>query len=515
MKRFVVPLFLFLFLFLSVAIPITASAEDMPSETSEKAEVEETKSVTRHSFVLDGERIDYTATAGTLVIRGEEQEPLASVFYVAYTKNGVDDPASRPVTFSFNGGPGAAAVWVHLGAFGPKKVLADPEGMPLPPPGRLVDNPYSVLDVTDLVFIDPVSTGFSRPAPGVDAKRFHGLEADVESVGELIRLWIARNSRWASPKFLAGESYGTTRAAGLALHLQERYGMYLNGVVMISSVLNWINQEIDVGNDLAYAIHLPSYTAAAWYHGKLPEELGDLQTAVEQAERFALGEYASALVKGDWLSPPARERVAERVALLTGLSAEYVEASRLRIDIYRFCKELLRSEGKTIGRLDTRFTGYDLDSAGERFEFDPSMTAVDVGYVTMLNDYLRRELGYETDLVFKSLENVFPWKWEHFDNRYVNVAETLRAAMTRNPELEVLFTSGYYDLATPYFDTPYTVAHLGLPEELRENVDIEYYEAGHMMYIREADHRKFKRDVAEFILRASKTAPAAGGAGDR
>lgn len=480
--------------------------EPKPAAASETSppEIKETQSVTRHALTLGGQRIAYTATAGTIILRDEETKPLASMFYVAYTRDGVDDPATRPVTFSFNGGPGAAAVWVHLGALGPKKVLAEPEGWALAPPGQLVDNPHSLLDVTDLVFIDPVSTGWSRPAPGVDVKRFHGFKGDVESVGELIRLWLTRNGRWASPKFLAGESYGTTRAAGLAFELQDRYGMYLNGVVMISSVLNWLNQEMNVGNDLAYVVHLPSYAAAAWYHKKLPTELmGDLRQTLAEVERFALGEYASALLQGDWLDPARRRTVAEKVARYTGLSVEYVERSRLRIDIFRFVKELLRGEGQTIGRLDTRFTGYDLDSAGEHFEFDPAMPAVTVGYVALLNDYLRRDLGYETDLVYEPLKDVFPWKWDDFDNRYVNVAESLRAAITRNPRLRVLFTSGYYDLATPYFDTPYTVAHLGLPEELRSNVEIAFYEAGHMMYIREVDHQKFKREVADFIRRAS------------
>lgn len=461
---------------------------------------EATRVVTHHTFMLDGERIAYTATAGTVILRDEETKPLASMFYVAYTREGVDDPAARPVTFSFSGGPGVAAIWPQIGAFGPKKVLAEPEGWPLPPPGRLVDNPHSLLDATDLVFIDPISTGFSRPAPGVDVKRFHGLKGDVESVGELIRLWLTQNGRWASPKFIAGESYGTTRAAGLVFELQERHGMYLDGVILMSSVLNWGDQEMNVGNDLPYALHLPSYTAAAWYHKKLPVELmGDLRQTLAEVERFALGEYASALLQGDWLDPVRRRQIAEKVARYTGVSVDFVERSRLRLDVFRFTKELLRAEGKTIGRFDTRFTGYDLDSAGEAFEFDPAGKAIDVGYVTSFNDYLRRHLGYETDLVYEPFKNVFPWKWDDFDNRYVNVAESLRGAITRNPRLHVLFISGYFDLATPYFDTPYTVAHLGLPEPLRSNVEIAFYEAGHMIYVRDVDHQKFKRDVADFI----------------
>jgi carboxypeptidase C (cathepsin A) len=418
--------------------------------------------------------------------------------------------------FSFNGGPGAAALWVNLGAFGPKKVHADDEGRPYPPPGRLVDNPYSVLDATDLVFIDPVSTGFSRPAEDADHKEFHGLKADVESVGAFIRLWLTRNERWASPKFIAGESYGTTRAAGLAHHLQSRYGMYLNGIVMISSILNFQNQAFHTGNDMAYIIHLPTYAATAWYHGRLgPDLSGDLETLLEEVEQFAVTDYALALLQGDALPDAERRRIAETLARYTGLSADYVERTDLRIKIWRFTKELLRDEGRTVGRLDSRFTGRDRDAAGESPEFDPSMVAVSIGYETLMNDYVRRELGFETDRVYESLSRkVRPWTWENHENRYVNVAEDLRRAMVRNQSLRVLFACGYYDFATPYFDTEYTVSHLGLPAELRDNVAIEHYEAGHMMYIRTVDHAKFKRDVVRLIEQTTREpAPTTAGGG--
>jgi carboxypeptidase C (cathepsin A) len=487
--------------------PAEAAKPEAPRK--DEPEPKETQSVTRHALTLDGARIPYVATAGTLILRDGKEKARASVFYVAYVKDGVADPATRPVTFSFNGGPGAAAVWVQFGAFGPKKVQADDDGMPLPPPGTLVDNPYSILDVTDLVFIDPVGTGLSRPAPGVEAKAFHSLKGDVESVADFIRLWVTRNARWASPKFVAGESYGTTRGAGLALHLQERYGLHLNGLVQVSTVMNWLNQEQSVGNDVANVVHLPSYAAAAWYHKKLPPELQrELRATLTEVEDFALGEYASALLQGDRLPAEARQAIAQRVARYTGLTADYVLRSNLRIHIMRFVKELLRAEGKTIGRVDTRFTGYDRDAAGETFEHDPSMDAVTVGYVTLLNDHLRRTLKYETDLVYEYSAGLWrDWGWDGNANRYVNVAEDLRAAMTRNPALKVLFASGYYDLATPYFDTPFSVAHLGLPESLRRNVSIAYYEAGHMMYIRKADHARFKADVAEFIRKAAAPAP--------
>lgn len=473
--------------------------EEKPQD--KKPVPEEKSSRTQHSITLDGQKIPYTATAGTILLKDEDGTVKASVFSIAYTRDGVKDPGTRPVTFSFNGGPGSASVWVHMGAFGPKRVERDAEGMSLKPPGRLIDNDLSILDVTDLVFIDPVDTGYSRTVPGQDGKQFHGVRQDVESVGEFMRLWVTRNERWASPKFIAGESYGTTRAAGLARFLDERYGMQLNGLVMVSSVLNWQNQEFHTGNDMPYIIHLPTYTATAWYHKKLPPDLQrDLRATLKEAEEFSRTEYALALHEGDRLSPARRKEVAAKVARYSGLSPEYVERTDLRIDIFRFCKELLRDQGKTVGRLDSRFIGYDLDDAGESFEFDPSSASVGGPYVAAVNDYIRRELEFDSDLVYEfSSRRVRPWSFEDFENQYLNMAEYLRQAMVRNPDLKVLITASYYDLATPYFDAIYTVDHLGLPPELRKNVSITTYEAGHMMYIRAADHRKLKQDIVTFL----------------
>jgi carboxypeptidase C (cathepsin A) len=465
---------------------------------------EERTSRTQHSIELGGRELAYTATAGTLIIKAEDGTPKASFFYVAYTKDGVKDPGTRPVTFSFNGGPGSAALWVHIGAFGPRVVARDEEGMGLPLPGHLVDNENTLLDISDLVFLDPVSTGFSRAAPGQDPKQFHGVREDVESVGEMIRLWIARNQRWASPKFLAGESYGTTRAAGLADFLEQRYGMALNGVVLISSILNWQDQDMHPGNDLPYVIHLPTYAATAWFHKKLPAEYaGDQAKLLREVEDFARNEYASALMQGDLLPPERQKAVAEKVARYTGLSVDYVLRSNLRIDIYRFLKELLRGERKTVGRLDSRFTGSDLDAAGEQEEYDPSSESVDAPYTMLMQDYLRRDLGFQEDMIYERLNGkVFPWSWKGFENQYVNVAEPLRQAMVRNRALRVFMAAGVYDFATPYFDAFYTVDHLGLPADLRGHIEIERYQAGHMMYIRKADHRKLKSDLAAFYAEA-------------
>lgn len=491
----------------SLAICLAAPAAEMPEKKVEQpaAPLEEQIQTTRHRMTVGGEAIAYTATAGNYVMKAEDGTPKASMFFVSYTRDGQDDPTQRPVMFSFNGGPGAAAVWVHLGAFGPKKVKMTEDGFALPPPGQLVDNEYTLLPQTDMVFIDPISTGYSRPAPGEDREQFHGVRQDVEWVGEFIRLWLTRNGRWASPKLIAGESYGTARAAGLAAYLQDHSGIYMNGLVLISTVLNWQNQEFAPGNDLPHMIHLPGYAATAWYHQQLEPDLQarPLEELLAEVEEFALTDFALALHQGAWLEPERRREIAERIARYTGLSADFVEANDLRIELGRFRKELLREEGKTVGRLDSRFTGYDRDSGGDSPEFDPSSEAVNVGYVALLNDYLRRELKYESDLRYRSLASeVWPWSYSDFQNEYANLGEYLRQAMTRNPSLKVLLTSGYYDFATPYFDSEYTVAHLGLPEELRDNVEITYYEAGHMMYIRKVDHEKFRDDLAAFIAEA-------------
>ena len=502
------------FLLLVLLTPASILAQSPPAKPGEAKKEEEKKppimpeeksSVTKHSITIDGQKIDYTATAANYLMKDEDGTPKASIFYVAYTRDGVKDPADRPITFSFNGGPGAAAVWVQFGAFGPKIVERNDEGMGYPPPGKLIDNEFSILDVTDLVFIDPISTGYSRTVPGVDAKNYHGIRPDIESVGEFIRLWITRNERWASPKFLAGESYGTTRSAGLAEFLQSRYGMDLNGIVLVSSVLNWQAILFGPGNDMTHMLYLPSYAAAAWYHKKLPPELsGDLEKTLREVEDFAMHDYAQALLEGDALPAARRQAIAEKVARYTGLSVDYVLRTNLRVGIERFCKELLRSEGKTVGRLDSRFTGSDLDAVGEFPEYDPADVAVDAPYVAMLNDYLRRELGYEDDHIYDRQAEVFPWSTEGYQFRYPYLGEALREAMVKNPDLKVLVASGHYDLATPYFDAVYTARHLGLPEALRGNMKLTTYDAGHMMYIRRADHQKLKKEIAELIREGSK-----------
>jgi len=466
--------------------------------------VEDKVSKTSHTIRLSGQDIKFTATTGTMVQRAEDGTPRANIFFIAYTKDDAD-PATRPVMYTFNGGPGSSSVWLHLGLFGPKRVVMDDNGFPLPPPYKIVDNEFSILDVADLVFIDPVTTGYSRAIPGENARQFHGFREDLESVSEFIRLWTVRNGRWKSPKFLAGESYGTTRAAGLSGILQRTHGMFLNGIVLISSILNFGTARFDAGNDLPYILFLPTYTATAWYHKKLASDLqGNLRKTLDEAEKFASGEYTLALTAGDALSDAQRKVVAQKVARYTGLPQDFVEQANLRIEIGRFCKELLRGERRTAGRLDSRFTGIDADAAGERTSYDPSNAAIQGTYTAVMNDYVRQVLKFESDLPYEILTGrVQPWSYAQFENRYVNVAETLRDAMSYNRDLKVFVAKGYYDLATPYFAAEYTVNHMGLDPSIRKNITGNHYEAGHMMYIHKPSFAQLRKDVGEFIRNAT------------
>lgn len=458
---------------------------------------------TLHQITIQGKTIKYKAQTGFMQLQDEYQKPKANIFFIAYTQEGISDISRRPITFCFNGGPGSASLWLHLGVIGPKRVIMTDKGEPLPPPYKYTDNEYSWIDKTDLVFIDPVNTGYSRAVEGEKPAQFLGYVEDIESIGEFIRLYCSKNARWASPKYLAGESYGTTRAAGLANYLQDRYNLYFNGLCLISAVLQFQTIRFDKGNDLPYILFLPTYTATAWYHKKLPNDLQqkDLNTLLKEVENFALNEYATFLLKGDWASESERKNVADKLQRYTGLSAEFLASCFYRIEIGRFCKELLRKEGKTIGRLDTRITGTDYDNAGERFDFDPSLNATISGpYATAINQYLRQELKFETHLAYEVLTNrVQPWNYNNVQNRYLNVAEELRSAMAKNPALKVWVCSGYYDLATPYFATDYTFQHAFLRAEQKQNIRFTYYEAGHMMYIHKQSFLQMRKDMEKFF----------------
>ncbi len=470
--------------------------------------------VRSHQAEVAGQALRYTTTTGTLVLREEvlgegEREgrfeghrPKAEVFFIAYTLDGVEDAAARPLTFVFNGGPGSSSVWMHLGLFGPKRVDMGEDGLTAHTPYRLVPNEASLLDRTDLVFIDPVSTGYSRVVEGEKPKPYHAFDKDIESVAEFIRLYASRNGRWRSPLFLAGESYGTTRAAGLAGYLQERLGLFPAGLMLISSILDFSTARFDTGNDLPPLLFLPTYTATAHYHGRLPAELQRrrLREVLDEVEAFALQRYAPALLKGADLSDAERAPIRAELARFTGLSETYLESTDLRIDIFRFAKELLRDAGRTVGRIDSRYQGIDRDRAGERFEFDPSMAATQGAYTAAFNDYVRSELGYASDLPYQVLANLYQsWSYKDFENRYVNVAETLRKAVSYNPELRVHVANGYYDLATPYFATEHTVRHLALDPTLRGNLSMSYYEAGHMMYVDRPSLLALRENLATFL----------------
>ena len=499
----------------------TRAMSDDKSETNQaEPQPHDKLTTTRHSVTVGGQSLNYTVTTGTLVLKeeatqkgenegvSEGEKPKAEVFFIAYTKDEVEDPRERPVTFSFNGGPGSSSVWLHLGLLGPRRVDMRDTDL-TPPPYGLTDNEFSLLDETDLVFIDPVGTGYSRAVTGEKAKDFHTFKKDIQSVGDFIRLYTTRYGRWGSPKFLAGESYGTTRAAGLAGYLQERHGLYLNGLMLVSVVLDFTTLLFNHNNVLPNILYLPTYAATAWYHQKLGPKLQGkpLKELLNEVEAFTLDEYAPALLKGSSLGDKERRQLVRKLARYTGLSEDYIGRTNLRIGIMRFTKELLRGEGRTVGRLDSRFTGTDRDHVGEVFEFDPSLAAITGPYAAAFNHYVREELGYESDLPYEilSFDVNKAWQWET-DNAHVDVAETLRKAMTTNPHLKVHVASGYYDLATPHFATEYTFNHLGLPEALQGNVTLSYYEAGHMMYVNLGALEALKTELARFVRGAGHSA---------
>ncbi len=479
----------------------------------EKPEAKDNLVETKHKVSIGGKEIAYVVTTGTIVLKEETpdrekefeaQKPKAEFFFIAYTKVKVSEAemSKRPLTFSFNGGPGSSSVWLHLGLLGPRRVVMEDDGGLPKPPYKLTNNEFSLLNETDLVFIDPVSTGYSRPVEGEKAKEFHGFKKDVQSVGDFIRLYTSRYGRWLSPKFLIGESYGTTRAAALSGYLQERYGLYLNGIMLVSVVLNFQTLEFSPGNELPYALFLPSYAATAWYHQALRTRQ-PLQELLAEAEQFAINEYAPALMKGDTLPLRERQNIVKKLSNLTGLSPAYIERSNLRVIDMRFFKELLRSRGRTVGRLDSRFLGIDRDTLGESMTNDPSMTNIIGPYTAAFNDYVRSELKFEKDIPYEVLNGqVWPWSYAEHENQFVYVAETLRQAMSVNPHMKVFVANGYYDLATPYFAAEYTFNHLGLDESLRSNIEMGYYEAGHMMYIHLPSLEALKTDLADFIKKA-------------
>jgi carboxypeptidase C (cathepsin A) len=458
---------------------------------------------TNHTVSINGVTIPYKATVGTLTVSNDKDEPRAQFFYVAYTRSDTKDLTKRPLTFCFNGGPGSSSVWLHLGAFGPKRVACNDEPVPVRP-YHLVSNEYSLLDLTDLVFIDPVATGFSKPTSGQDPKQFFGVNEDIESVSQFIRMYTTKNSRWLSPKIIAGESYGTLRAAGVFSFLQENMFMPIDAVVMVSSVLNF--QTLDLGNrysgnDLPSILALPSYAATAWYHKKAAVNQ-PLTQFLAQVENFASNEYTTALMQGDRLVGEERVAILRKLSEYTGVSTEFIDCMNLRFDVASFTKEILKADNKIVGRFDSRVEGVDIFPCELDASYDPSFERLVLGYTAAFNEYLKLSLLWDADGEYKILSNVFPWNFEPAVNQYLNLSLSLRDAMTKNLHTKVFVASGYYDLATPYYATDYTFDHMNMNKDIKGNIIKKIYPGGHMMYLNEMNLKKLKEDLSVFYQNA-------------
>ena len=491
--------------------PTEPPAEKKEDKKDEKkdADKEPPPKETKGAVTLAGAKLSYATKTGTMPVLKEDGAARANVFFVYYAVTDADgkrlaekNPGSRPITFCFNGGPGSAAAWLHLGGLGPKKVELAPDGLQPAQRGAIVENPTSILDATDLVFIDPVGTGGSRAAKGEKPEQFWGVDEDIESVGEFIRLFTSREQRWASPKYLCGESYGGIRGSGLADYLQDRHGMFLDGLVVLSGVLNFQTLGADVANDLPYIIFLPTFTATAHFHKKLAPDLqADVDKAIAAARQFAQTEYALALMKGRTIAADERKVIAEKLARFTGLDAAFIDDANLRIDPGVFREHLLRKEGKIVGRFDGRVTSEDADKIDIAPEFDPSFTNVIGPFSSAVNAYIRGELGYENDQPYRVLTGL-NWSYKSFANRYVSMEGRLAEAMKSNPRLRVLFLCGRRDLAVPEDSALFSVSHLPIPASLRANILFQRYDAGHMMYLNKPDAEKLRRDLLNFIVPA-------------
>lgn len=504
MKKLIVGLFVAVLFQLGAGSDIIKIYAQSNSDTSKAAVPEAEKSVTRNTVTVDGEEIEYTATAGTMILKNDKGEPVASFGYTAYSKNGVEDKSTRPLTFSYNGGPGSSSIWLHMGVMGPRRVVVDDPNVTPPAPYELTDNQYSMLDATDIVMVDPVGTGVSRAIGKAENSDFWGIDEDIRSVGNFIKTYLTKNNRLNSPKYLLGESYGTTRSAGVANYLQNQ-GIAMNGVVMVSTVLDLRTIAFGDADSLPYVIYLPTYAAVAWYHDKIDNKPDSLKAFVEEARNFASGEYAAALMKGNELSESRRQEIINKLAEFTGLSMDYLDKANMRVTQSEFTKELLRDEGRTVGRLDSRYTGHSLDDLAQNAIYDPQSSAISPAYTTLFLKYFRNELNFDQDTQYNisaySLPE-FDWNWDRRGSYFPTsptTAPDLAEVMTKNPNLEVLVLNGYYDLATPPMGAEYTIDHLNIPSELEDNITMKYYKAGHMMYIHEPSLEKFHDDVEQFI----------------
>jgi len=487
-------------------------ARPTPTETPK-----EEWSFTDHTIQIGGQTIPYKASAGTTLLKNDAGEPTGLLYSVAYTRSDVKDPSTRPVSFLYNGGPGSASMWLHMGAFGPRRVWTVNGEFTPPAPYRLVDNPESLLDKTDLVFVDAMGTGYSRIVGKATDRDFYGVDEDAAAFGRFIETYISRNDRWNSPKFLIGESYGTFRSAVLGNLLQGRYSMYLNGIVLISSVLDLSTITFAAGDDRPYMFYLPSYAAVAWYHKALKNHPANLSEFIEEARRYAQTEYADALFKGSALTAAQRTAVARKLSYFTGLSEDYLVKANLRPKLSQFNVELLRSRGLTSGRIDARFTGYTANLLAENAQGDPEDPAVGGAFTALINMYNHDELKFGRDKQYNNRSGGGAWNWTRGGGFFrggggggfpsaPNSQNDLLQAMVSNPRLLVQVENGYYDMATPFFATEFTMTHLGLPAELQKNVKLNYYNAGHMMYLRDDDRVTLHKNIAEFIDRAVSVA---------
>ena len=489
------------------APPRTPQTQASAVPQPDASEGETADSVTQHAAVVGGQPIAYTARAGTITLRNDKEVPTARVFYTAYTVEGAD-PGSRPVTFIYNGGPGSSTMWLRMGSLGPVRVLASDGSPSGPPPYRIANNAYSLLDKSDLVFIDMPDSGFGRIVGAGNPKMFFGVDQDVAAFDQFIQRYITKFGRWNSPKFLFGESYGTTRSAALASSLQN-HGIVLNGVVLLSSILNFGldfgNGDPIAGGDWAYVLYLPTEAAAAWYHGKIRNKPADLAAFLQPVEQFAMGEYLDALYKGGTLGAAERNDVVHKLSAYLGVSEQYVRESNLRVPYWRFEQQLLRSQGVIVGRLDARYQTYALDRAGDEGPpWDPTDAGIDAPFTTAINQYLRSDLKYDTSLQYRP--NIYgiiygngnSWDFTHNRREPPNVAPDLAATMAQNPSLKVFSANGYYDCATPYFATVYTLRHLSIAPALQNNISFGFYQAGHMVYLNENALAQFKADLARW-----------------
>jgi carboxypeptidase C (cathepsin A) len=491
------------------AAPEAKPAESKPA-TEPNAPPKEESSVTDHTIRIGAQTIPYKATASTTLLKNDKDEPTASMFSIAYTRSDVKDLSQRPIAFIYNGGPGSASLWLHMGAFGPRRVVTKSAAPTGPGPYQLIDNANCLLDKTDMVFIDPVGTGFSHAVGKAQNKDFWGVDPDVHSLAQFIDIYLSRNSRWNSPKFLIGESYGTFRSVALGDYLQSHDGIYINGIVLISSVLDLNTLLFNTGDDMPYIFYLPSYAAAAWYYKTLKNRPDDLDAFLKDARQFASTEYAAALMKGSNLTDAEKSGIAAKVSSFTGLSEDYLIKANLRVNLSQFRAELDRSRGITVGRYDSRYAGPTYDLLAENAEYDPSFSAVSGAFTAAINSYIRQDLKFNPQQIYQTLpsdvgEN---WDWKHNARPGApsnpNVDGDLVDALISNSSLQVQVENGYFDMATPFFATEYTMDHLGLPAELRGHIHFQYYDSGHMIYLNENALPKLKANIASFIDSTTK-----------